>query len=66
MLGAGSLMGFEPDLNALNLFAENIAGLEIDSVDLTNMDVKNIGAGWKKRFDTVVMNSHLIPSMTRA
>jgi len=56
MLGAGFVTGFDLDLDALDLFAENISGFEIDNVDLINMDVKNIGAGWEKRFDTVVMN----------
>jgi len=56
MLGAGLVTGFDVDSDALDLFAENVSGFDIDNVDLINMDVKNIGSGWENKFDTVVMN----------
>jgi len=56
MLGAGFVTGFDIDNDALELFAENIAEFEMDNLDLIQIDIKNIGEGWKKRYDTVIMN----------
>jgi len=56
MLGAGFVTGFDVDCDALDLFAQNIADFEMDNLDLINIDVKNIGEGWKNKFETVIMN----------
>merc|ERR1719348_1249964 len=56
MLGAGYVLGFDVDTDALHLVRENLEDLEIDNVDVVNIDVKNIGDGWNRKFDTVVMN----------
>jgi len=56
MLGAGHVTGFDIDMDALELFQQNIAEFEIDNVDIVNSDVKNIDCGERRKFDTVVMN----------
>jgi len=56
MLGAGYVLGFDVDPDALQLMSENVEDFEMDNLDAINIDVKNIGDGWHKKFDTVVMN----------
>lgn len=56
MLGAGSVTGFDIDMDALELFQENIAEFDIDNVDIVQCDVKDISDVCGTKFDTVVMN----------
>jgi len=56
MLGAGFVTGFDVDPDALDLVNENKDDFEVDNIDCVNIDIKNIGEGWKDCFDTVVMN----------
>merc|ERR1712059_168943 len=37
-------------------FSQNIEDYDMDSLDLLNLDVCNLGSDWKNRVDTVVMN----------
>jgi len=55
-LGAGFVTGFDVDMDALQLLNSNIEDFEVDNIDCVNIDVKNIGEGWNKLFDTVIMN----------
>jgi len=56
MLGAGSVTGFDIDMDALELFQENIAEFDIDNVDIVQCDVKHISDVCGTKFDTVFMN----------
>jgi len=56
MLGAGSVTGFDIDMDALELFQENIAEFDIDNVDIVQCDVKHISDVSGTTFDTVFMN----------
>jgi len=56
MLGADFVFGFDVDLDALAVFSQNIEDYDMDSLDLLNLDVCNLGSDWENRVDTVVMN----------
>ncbi|CAG2067455.1 unnamed protein product [Timema podura] len=58
MLGAAACVGFDIDLDALEIFRKNIVELELSNVDLVMCDVTQYlkDTRWSKRFDTVVMN----------
>jgi len=55
-LGAGFVTGFDVDMDALQLLNSNIEDFEVDNIDCVNLNVQNIGEGWNKLFDTVIMN----------
>jgi len=56
MLGAGAVIGFDLDPDALALFSQNIEDFEIDNIDIINADINSIGDEWNNKFDTVIMN----------
>lgn len=72
MLGAGAVVGFDIDKDALEQFQGNIEGddfkfwefilqynfvdFEIDNIDLINADIDALGESWENKFDTVIMN----------
>jgi len=56
MLGAGAVVGFDIDKDALEQFQGNIEDFEIDNIDLINADIDALGESWENKFDTVIMN----------
>jgi len=56
MLGAGAVIGFDLDSDALAQFSQNIEDFEIDNIDIINADINSIGDEWNNKFDTVIMN----------
>jgi len=56
MLGAGAVIGFDLDSDALAQFSQNIEDFEIDNIDIINADINSIGDDWNNKFDTVIMN----------
>ncbi|XP_018321302.1 LOW QUALITY PROTEIN: methyltransferase-like protein 5 [Agrilus planipennis] len=56
VLGAGMVVGFEIDQDALEIFRRNMEDQELFNVDVINMDVFHIPSNFYKQFDTVVMN----------
>jgi len=56
MLGAGAVIGFDIDQDALEQFQGNIEDFDIDNIDLINADIDALGEGWENKFDTVIMN----------
>lgn len=57
LLGANYCVGFDIDVNALDIFTSNLSELEIDNCDTVLCDVtKGISNKWDKFFDTVIMN----------
>jgi len=59
MLGAGSVVGFEIDSDALKICRANAEEFEIDNFDLVSCDVSKLSEeplGFAKKFDTVVLN----------
>ena len=56
MLGAGSVTGVDIDLDALETFQQNIVDFELENVDLVNIDVREVDAVIKQKFDVVIMN----------
>lgn len=56
MLGAGAVIGFDLDSDALDQFSQNIEDFEIDNIDIINANINSIGDEWNNKFDTVIMN----------
>jgi len=56
ILGAGAVIGFDLDSDALAQFSQNIEDFEIDNIDIINADINSIGDEWNNKFDTVIMN----------
>lgn len=57
VLGAGYVAGFDVDMGALQVCANNCEEMELSSVDMVQCDLTApIPARWMKAFDTVVMN----------
>jgi len=56
MLGAGAVIGFDIDSDALDQFSQNIEDFEIDNIDIINANINSIGDEWNNKFDTVIMN----------
>lgn len=60
ILGAGSVVGFDIDSEALSTCRQNIEEFEIDNVDLVQCDIselaKESNSRLHKKFDTVVLN----------
>ncbi|KAB7499059.1 Methyltransferase-like protein 5 [Armadillidium nasatum] len=56
LLGAGCVMGFEIDSDAIEKFQENIEGFELGNIEIIQTDVLSLPDYWKGTFDTVVLN----------
>jgi len=56
MLGAAYVTGFDVDMDALDLFQNNVTEFDIDNIDIVQCDVKNIDTVIQGKFDTIVMN----------
>lgn len=59
LLGATFTVGFEIDLDAIQVLRDNITEMELPSIDCVQCDVLKdlqINSRWTKTFDTVIMN----------
>ncbi|XP_003226307.2 rRNA N6-adenosine-methyltransferase METTL5 [Anolis carolinensis] len=56
MLGAGLCVGFDIDLDALDVFSKNAEEFELTNIDIIQCDVCSLPDKMPKIFDTVIMN----------
>jgi len=56
VIGAGMVVGFELDGDALDIFQENVEDQCISNIDVVQCDIINMPKRFYKQFDTVIMN----------
>ncbi len=59
MLGAGAVVGFDVDPEALEICRNNAEEFEVDNLDLVKCDVSRLSEepmSFGKKFDTIILN----------